>query len=190
MAADVRRRMIDATALLLARQGLQGTSFTDVLERSAAPRGSLYHHFPEGKQQLVLAAIGAAGERAVAVLDRLEGRSAVEVAQGFFALWRSVLTASEFGVGCAVLAVTIASDGDELLDAARDVFRQWAQRLAELLAGGGVPADRASSLAATLIAGSEGAVVLARSERSFASFDAVTTELSRLVELSAAGTSR
>ena len=57
------------------RARAEGTSFAEVLERSGAPRGSVYHHFPEGKDQLIGEALDAAG--AVAIdLARSEGRRA------------------------------------------------------------------------------------------------------------------
>ncbi len=176
MPNDVRQRMIDSTAILLAKRGLSGTSFSDVLAASGAPRGSLYHHFPGGKDQLVLAAVGVAGDRAMTVLDRLEGKPAVEVAEAFLGLWRSVLSVSDFGAGCAIAAVTVASDSSEMLESAGAVFRGWRGRLATLLEEGGVPKERTATLATTLIAASEGAVVLARAERSFEPFDLVAAE--------------
>jgi AcrR family transcriptional regulator len=171
--ADVKRRMIERTAILLARKGLQGTSFSEVLAASGAPRGSLYHHFPGGKNELVLAAVGLAGDRAIAALDGLQGRPATEVAVAFVALWRQVLALSDFGAGCAVVAVTVAADTPLLLDRAANVFRTWRSRLAELLAAGGVSGADAPALAATLIAACEGAVILARAEKSFEPFDLV-----------------
>lgn len=176
MAGDVRQRMIDSTVVLLAKHGLSGTSFSDVLAASGAPRGSLYHHFPGGKDQLVLAAVTAAGDRAMGVLDQLTGRPAGEVADAFLALWRSVLTASGLGAGCAVAAVTVASDSAAMLDRVGEVFRGWRIRLAALFVEGGVPQERATALATTLIAASEGAVVLARAERSLEPFDLVAAD--------------
>jgi TetR/AcrR family transcriptional repressor of lmrAB and yxaGH operons len=176
MAGDIKQKMIERTAILLAQKGLQGTSFTDILAASGAPRGSLYHHFPGGKDELVLAAVTAAGDRAMAVLDSLAGRPADEVAAAFAALWRLVLEKSNFSAGCAVVAVTVASTTPKLTDHAADVFRRWRHRLAELLTQGGVPASRAPALAATLIAAHEGAVILARAERSFVPFDEVAAE--------------
>ncbi len=186
MVRDVRRRMIDSAALLLAKQGLQATSFTEVLESSGAPRGSLYHHFPGGKQELVLASMSAAGARALAALDGLDGRTAVELAESYLARWRSLLEVASFGIGCAITAVTVAADSHEELDRAAEVFRAWAGRLGELLAAGGVPESRAPALATTLIAASEGAVVLARAAESFVPFDEVAVELVAMVG-SAAG---
>ena len=54
MANDTRIRMIEATALLLRQRGYHGTSLNDILNASGAPRGSLYFHFPGGKDQLVI----------------------------------------------------------------------------------------------------------------------------------------
>jgi TetR/AcrR family transcriptional regulator, lmrAB and yxaGH operons repressor len=188
MATDTRRRMIDSAAVLVARHGSRGTSFSEVLEASGAPRGSLYHHFPQGKEQLLHAAVAAAGERSLAQLADLDGLPAGEVASRFLGKWRFLLTATDFGVGCAVAAVTVDAESDALLDRAGEVFRAWRSRLAELLAAGGVGADRAASLAAMVIGTSEGGVLLARAERDIAVFDAVAAEAIAAVEAAAGGT--
>lgn len=163
--------MIAGAVRLLAQQGLQATSFSEVLALTGAPRGSIYHHFPGGKDQLVAAAVDAAGAHALAVLDPLAGSDPATVTETFLGLWRLLLERTDTTVGCAVLAVTVATRSDELLDQAGAVFRSWRSRLAELLAAGGL-AD-ADAFAATLIAASEGAVVLARASRSLEPFDAV-----------------
>jgi TetR/AcrR family transcriptional regulator, lmrAB and yxaGH operons repressor len=190
LAGNVRGQMIARTAGLLARKGLQGASLSEVLQASGAPRGSLYHHFPGGKDELVLAAVNAAGAYALAVLDSLEGRPAVEVAERFVALWRSVLAASDFSAGCAVAAVTVAANAPALLDKTADVFRQWRTRLGALLAAGGVDPKRAGALAATLISACEGAVILARAERSFEPFDLVAAEQLAAIRAAMTGAAR
>jgi TetR/AcrR family transcriptional repressor of lmrAB and yxaGH operons len=176
MTGPVKRRMIEQAALSLARKGLQRTSFSEVLEASGAPRGSLYHHFPGGKDELVLLALEAAGAFALAKLDQTKGRPAVEVARSFVEIWRVMLERTDFGAGCAIAAVTVAAGSGELLDTAARIFREWRARLAVLLAEGGVSADRASSLAAALIAACEGAVLLARADRNLEAFDQVAGE--------------
>src|SRR5579863_7657327 len=123
MAGDVRQKMIEKTVVLLAKKGLQGASFSQILDESGAPRGSLYHHFPGGKDELVLEAIGLAGDNAMAVLNRLEGRPATEIAQAFVGLWRLILTRSDFSAGCSVAAVTVAAETPELRNRAGQVFR-------------------------------------------------------------------
>jgi AcrR family transcriptional regulator len=177
MASEVKREMIARTAALLAKNGLQRTSFSEILAATGAPRGSLYHHFPGGKDELVLAAVGLAGDYALGALAKMAGRPAIEVAEGFISLWRAILQNSDFHAGCAVAAVTVAADSEVLTKQAGAIFRGWRTRLAELLQQGGLPGERAEPVAAMLIAGCEGAVLLARAGASFEPFDIVAVEL-------------
>jgi TetR/AcrR family transcriptional repressor of lmrAB and yxaGH operons len=177
MAGDVRDRMIDGAVRLLAQRGLQATSFADVLELTGAPRGSVYHHFPGGKDQLVSAAVDRAGARALQTLDGKQGASAEELTAVFLGLWRELLVRSQCGAGCAVLAVTVGTDSPELLQHARTVFRSWRGQLAELFEQSGLSAKQAAQFAATRVAASEGAVVLSRAEQSLEPFDLVAAQL-------------
>jgi TetR/AcrR family transcriptional repressor of lmrAB and yxaGH operons len=177
MARGVRERMVASAGALLARRGLQATSFSEVLEHSGAPRGSVYHHFPDGKNQMIGSALDTAGGRAIELLDQKAGAPAEEVARWFLHIWREVLIRGKFEAGCAVLAVAVAADSPELLDHTARVFRTWRRRLAELLEQGGLRARDAQRFAAVLVASSEGAVVLARAEQSLEPFDLVAEQL-------------
>ena len=177
MAGEVRARMVEGAAQLLARQGLQATSFSEVLELTGAPRGSVYHHFPEGKDQLIGAALDLTGARVLAALDRQAGARAEAITAFFIGLWRSVLNQAHFASGCAVLAVTVATDSPALLQHTAAVFRAWRGRLAELLTQGGLAPPLAAQFAATLVAACEGAVVLSRAEQSTEPFDLVAAQL-------------
>jgi TetR/AcrR family transcriptional regulator, lmrAB and yxaGH operons repressor len=189
MAKGVRERMVASAVNLLARRGLQATSFSEVLDHSGAPRGSVYHHFPEGKDQMIGSALDAAGGRAIELLNQKAGAPAEEVADWFLHIWREVLIRGKFEAGCAVLAVAVAAESPELLDQTARVFRTWRRRLAELLEQGGLQAADAARFAAALVASSEGAVVLARAEQSLEPFDLVAEQLIEQVRaLSGSGT--
>ena len=181
MDTSVRERMIESAIVLLAQSGYQATSFGAVLERSRTPRGSIYHHFPGGKDQLIAAAVERAGDRAVALMDSMAGASATEVVDGFVALWRAVLERSGFTAGCSVLAVTVSSESADLLDRSRTVFAAWAGSISALLRTAGLEQTRADSVATLLIAATEGAVVLCRAQQSLDPLDAVHQELRRAV---------
>ena len=88
----VRDRMVAGAVRLLAQRGLQATSFSSVVATTNAPRGSIYHHFPGGKEELVAAAIAATERHALGLLEQQRGASAVEVAQSFLGAWRALLT--------------------------------------------------------------------------------------------------
>jgi AcrR family transcriptional regulator len=166
--------MIEGAVRLLAVRGLQETSFSEVLQLTGAPRGSIYHHFPGGKDQLVGEAVDMAGQRAIALLESRSGASAVAITALFLALWRDVLTRSEFRAGCSVTAVTIATDSAPLLERTASVFGAWRASLSTLLHTGGMPEADAEGFAALLIAASEGAVVMTRSMQSLEPFEAVS----------------
>ena len=77
--SDARRNreaVVRAATEIFAEKGLQETSFSAVLDRTGAPRGSIYHHFPDGKDQLVALAVDRAGESALAVMEQTAGRPA------------------------------------------------------------------------------------------------------------------
>jgi len=177
MVRGTRERMVASAVDLLARRGLQATSFSEVLEDSGAPRGSVYHHFPGGKDQMIDSALDAAGSRAIELIERKAGAPAVDVAAWFLHIWREVLIRGKFEAGCAVLAVAVAADSPELLEHTARVFRTWRKRLAELLEQGGLSSVDASRFAAVLVASSEGAVVMARAEQSLEPFDLVAEQL-------------
>ncbi|HEY8491429.1 MAG TPA: helix-turn-helix domain-containing protein, partial [Dehalococcoidia bacterium] len=60
---DSRQRMIRAMSRLMQRQGFHATGLNQVLAESGAPKGSLYFHFPGGKEQLAAEAVQASGDR-------------------------------------------------------------------------------------------------------------------------------
>ena len=69
----VRSRMVEGAARLLATKGVEGTSFAGVLAATDSPRGSVYHHFPGGKPELLHAALGLASERGLAAMEATRG---------------------------------------------------------------------------------------------------------------------
>lgn len=180
--SDTRQKMVVGAVQLLAERGLQDTSFSQVLERTGAPRGSIYHHFPEGKEELMAAAVDLAGAHAMQLIDQTEGSSAGEITRGFIAMWRELLTRSSMDAGCSVLAVTVATDSADLLAHVAAVFRSWRRRLAELLRIGGLAEDASEQFAATLVAAMEGAVVLSRGEQTMEPFELVATQLTSQVD--------
>jgi len=182
MRSDVRERMIDASVALLATKGVEGASFADVLAAAGAPRGSVYHHFPGGKTELLHAALERASERGLAIMEASRGQAPVAVAGHFLDLWRTLLDRSSLSAGCAVLAVTVAADDDKLLDHAGGVFRTWTDRLNDLLVAGEMAPAAADELAVMLVAASEGAVAMSRAQRSREPFDRVSETLLRLAK--------
>jgi TetR/AcrR family transcriptional regulator, lmrAB and yxaGH operons repressor len=179
-----REKMVVSAALLMRKQGLEATSFSQVLEASGAPRGSIYHHFPGGKTQLMEEATRYGGEFiATALRNAFESgdpHAALDFSEAF---WHSVLEESDFKEGCPIVTATVdAERAPEVREAAGKVFVDWAHVVAEGLERHGVPPDRARSLGSFFFAAVEGAIVLARAQRSFEPLDRTFEELRRALD--------
>jgi AcrR family transcriptional regulator len=182
---NVRSNMVDGAVILLATQGVEGTSFKEVLGVASAPRGSVYHHFPGGKSELLHSALDRASGRALEAMEAIRGESALEVLERFLALWRGLLDYSHLRAGCAVVSVTVSGPEGDILEHVGAIFRSWTEQLAELFVVGGMAEDAAHTMATVTIAATEGAVVLSRAEQSRTPFDEVASTLSDLIRAQA-----
>ncbi len=175
--------MIVSAALLMRERGVEATSFSDVLERSGAPRGSIYHHFPGGKAQLVEEATRYAGDYTAAGLEAALEHGDVGAALDLLAaFWRQTLQDSDFAAGCPVVAATV--DGYRSAgarDAAAAAFAKWEDLLAGALRRAGATPPDARARATFVVAAFEGAVVLSRAQRSVQPLDRVARELRAVV---------
>ena len=177
-----RERMIRSAAVLFRERGVEGTSLSDVLEHSGAPRGSIYHHFPGGKAQLAEEATRYAGEFIAAGLAAaLASDEPVAAIRDFTAAWRGVLRDSDLDAGCPILAAALEGDRSPgARDAAAAAFERWQELIAEAFEDQGLSGERARSLATLAIAAIEGGVVLARAQRSIEPLEQVADELEAL----------
>jgi TetR/AcrR family transcriptional repressor of lmrAB and yxaGH operons len=171
--------MVAAAAESLRRNGLAGTSFTEVLADSGAARGAIYHHFPGGKTELVEDAVALTGARvteALAALPLVD--SEAEIIDAFLELVRPVVVESAAGAGCAVAAVVNESrPGDSLQVGSREVLDGWRATLAAHLRRAGASRQRADQVATLLLATLEGAHVLCRAAGDIEPFDRAAAAL-------------
>jgi len=183
MTSDSRASMVRSAASLIRSRGLSATSFSDVLAASGAPRGSIYHHFPRGKEQLAGDAIRWTSERVVAHQRACRATTAAGVLRCFIDMWRQVVLTSNGTEGCVVAGTAIDTVAGErgLIDVVRATFGSWVDLLTEQLEAVGVPTRRASRVAVATLAGMEGALILCRAEGSTGPLETVAAELLRLL---------
>ena len=172
--ADTRERMITSTALLVRERGARATSIDDVLAHSGAPRGSVYHHFPGGRDQLLREATDYAAGFVAAGIEGASG--SVELLDALIGSYREQLLATDFRAGCPVVAVAVEADSG-LRGPAASAFAHWSELIAAKCAGDGIESSRAEELASFVIAAFEGAIVLARARRDAEPLDVVHRRL-------------
>ena len=181
--SDVRTRMVQAAATLIGARGVSGTSFTDVIEASGAPRGSIYHYFAGGKRQLVAEAIEWTSEQVQAHQRGCDATTPSGVIEHFVDLWRQIVTSSGAHAGCplAALASDPYADEPQLAAAVERGFEAWTALLKDQLGSAGMSGSDALAIATTTVAAMEGALILCRARGNVAPLDAIATQLHQLV---------
>ncbi|MET8635104.1 TetR/AcrR family transcriptional regulator [Streptomyces sp. NPDC057746] len=185
-----RERMVFSAAQLIRRDGVTATGMREVAAHAGAPRGSLQHYFPGGKEQLVNEAVAWAGRYAAGRVARFLAALPEPAPSGLFAAmvrqWTDEYRTSGFEGGCPVAAATVdcAQSTDSTRGAAADAFARWTRPVAEALTAMAVPADRAEPLATLMISALEGALLIARTERDERALTTVARELGPLLDAS------
>jgi TetR/AcrR family transcriptional regulator, lmrAB and yxaGH operons repressor len=182
---ETRERVLRTAGELFQRQGYHGTGLNQVLAESGAPKGSLYFHFPDGKEQLASESVALSGravgeDLAAAVLAAPDGRAGLAALGEHFA--RS-LTESGFSKGCPVATVALetAAESETIRSACDGTYTEWQQGIAAALRGWGVPDERAVPLAALVLSSLQGAIMLARVRKDVSVIHEVTRQLGDLV---------
>ena len=161
-----KSKIVEEASRLFRTQGFSATGLKQIIEESGTPRGSLYYHFPGGKEELAREVVEQHTEEVVAQMRRAfkETSSAME---GLARLLDEFATQADLGEcesGCPVMAISVeaASVSPELRDAARQAFERWRSLLTAHLVVEGFPDKEASALARSLVSMLEGAQILAR----------------------------
>jgi TetR/AcrR family transcriptional regulator, lmrAB and yxaGH operons repressor len=190
--SDARQKMVKAARRLIRERGYHATALSDVLELSAAPRGSVYFHFPGGKAQLAVEAAKAFAREQADLIERAAQRSnsAVELISAYVTQTRENLIKSNYTEGCTIAPLVLEgeSESDQLANAGSAAFSVIIEGLAFQFAFFGMDRTSARELAEVVVSGVEGALVTARAFRSPAPFDSVLAALvNYATQLGAAG---
>jgi TetR/AcrR family transcriptional repressor of lmrAB and yxaGH operons len=161
--------MLHTAAGLFQRQGYAGTGLKQLLDESGAPKGSLYFHFPEGKEQLAAESVALAGaelgSRMAEALAAAPG--AGEGVMALAGLLARDLQDSGYRDGCPVATVALdaASDSEPIRGACAGTYEAWQSGLAAFLTGHGVDGREAEGLAGLVLSALQGGLLLARVRR-------------------------
>jgi AcrR family transcriptional regulator len=175
-----RERMLNSTVALMQQRGANAVTVDAVLAHSGAPRGSVYHHFPGGRDEMVLAALNRAADIISARLqEAVAAGDTADAVDAFITFWKASLRHSDFTAGCPVMAVAVDGRSD-IRDAGgtiRAIFGGWLAELEKSLRTEGRTRAQARRLATITVAAIEGALILARTAGSVRPLDDVAAEL-------------
>ncbi len=160
-----RAALVEKAATLFRRQGYAATGINQILDETGVKAGSLYHHFPQGKQQLAAAVVDSAGAGIEQLLRRClaTGRPVADIVDR----WIDLLVAGLAGDqrdGCPIepIATESVNASPEVRAASARAFKGWCTAIEERLGSEGWPGDDAKTAALAVISLIEGALILSR----------------------------
>ncbi|MGW4515512.1 TetR/AcrR family transcriptional regulator [Streptomyces sp. NPDC004393] len=184
--SSAKQQMITAARRLFRERGYLGTSVADVLAESGAPRGSVYFHFPGGKEELAAEVAIAHIADLVALINRLTDReeSPSALLAGFVAHFRDEIAASDYREGCPVapIVLEVAGSAPRLAAVIRRGFQDLITTMAARLVDKGLQPESGQELAALAVSGMEGALVVSRALQDPEPFEALAARLTEAAE--------
>jgi AcrR family transcriptional regulator len=182
---STRDRILETTAELFRRHGYTGTGLKQIVANANAPFGSIYHHFPGGKEQLGAEVIRSAGlmyqEIVMAILD--SEPDIVKSVRGAFLAAAEVLKATDYADACPIetVALEVSSSNETLRIACAEVFEGWIEAGLARHERVGISKETARALTVLFISALEGAFVLCRAKRDTEALEVAAEYVSRSV---------
>jgi TetR/AcrR family transcriptional repressor of lmrAB and yxaGH operons len=182
---STRDQIIETTCNLLELQGYHATGLNQIIKESRSPKGSLYYHFPGGKEELAVEAVRRVG---AIVLERIQQNLAqieepAESIRSFIMNIALNVERSGFRAGGPIttIALETASTSDALREECQRIYAAWQAAFAQKLRTGGIAQERTADMAVLIIASIEGGVILCRTNRSRVPLERVAQEISAWV---------
>jgi TetR/AcrR family transcriptional repressor of lmrAB and yxaGH operons len=169
-AAQHKDNLVRTAMRLFRQQGYASTGLLQILSESGAPKGSLYHYFPDGKEALGRAAVELAGDLIAEMLAGLAARHKTPRAfvKAYCETMAGWMEESEFRSGCPIATTMLetAPHSPALTAAGNKAIDRWIEIAASVFTRAGEPPREAKTKAQLLIATMEGALLLARMRQS------------------------
>lgn len=174
-----KQRIVAAAADLIHRHGFNATGMNQIIKNSGAPKGSLYFHFPEGKEQIIEAALRASGEQVSLLLQQAfgQGENLQQALDQCISYFKSELITTGFSKGCPVATVALetAGDIDRMQTVCEEIYGSWLSILKQGL--GDAKAEQAEIILMLI----EGALVLSKANKSVEPLEKCSAHLAAIL---------
>ncbi len=176
-----RDALVEAAAELFCRQGFAATGTKAILEKSGAPRGSLYHYFPEGKEAIGAAAVEAAGKTLTNAIKKLgdELPCAADFVIEYATMLAEWMERSDYTNGNPISTIVLETvpQSAMITPVAHRTHEIWVEHVCEMLAKENWPEDRRRATSQLILSAFEGALVAARASHSSEPLHSIASEM-------------
>ena len=170
-----RNGILKAAARLFRRNGYAATGLNEILAASGAPKGSLYHYFPGGKDDLGASTVYMAGEMVSNTLRELAETASTpeEFVENYCDRLAHWISLSKFRDGCPISTILLEKSGtnEAIRKAGQESFSNWKSVFEEVLLRCNMDRKQAREKSTLLVSAIQGAILLSRVEQSVTPFD-------------------
>ena len=183
--SEVRERILETTASLMQKQGYCATGLNQIIKESGAPKGSLYHYFPGGKEELAVEAIQTSARQLAGTLQQSIGEMG-SVAKGiphFIREYAIYFEESGYEKGCPISTVTLetANTSEALQEASRNLYHSWCQVIIDHLVDEAWQEDEAHEMAIFMMSSFSGALVMSRAAQRIEPLEVIAKQFERIL---------
>jgi len=180
-----REKLVGVAATLFHEKGYHAVGLNEICAVGELPKGSLYYHFPKGKEQIAVAVIDAAKHQVASDLGEAtsSAKSVDQFIDILLARFAQNLAQSDFNKGCPITTINLemAGSSEPIRAACASAFAHWIDLCAAALMQTGIANEKAHDLAELIYASVEGAMILARAQRDVALILRAAPHLKKLV---------
>lgn len=163
--ADARTLLLEAALLLFRRHGYHGVGVNEILAFSGISKGSLYHHFPDGKQELAVAVVQYLGGRVSSMIDAERSPTTAQLVRRVGASTARWMQSTGDDTRALMASfVTAGAELQALREAVSTAYGAVAQRLQVRLQADGFPKAAARDRAQLVLALFEGGGLLSQAQ--------------------------
>jgi TetR/AcrR family transcriptional regulator, lmrAB and yxaGH operons repressor len=181
---DTRARILAAALRLFRKRGYHGTGLNDILEMAQAPKGSLYHHFPGGKEEIGVAVVGEITRGILSLFSESRARSAAGVVTQAGEQIAQTIERTNHEI-CTLFTAFLAerNDSPDLGEAVASAYAQMTVALQIRLQADGVATRIAKERASAVVMLLEGGAMIAQAQQSVAPFRLAIKQAATLCEV-------
>lgn len=176
--------LIKTASKLFQEQGFSATGLNQIVKESNTAKGSLYFYFPNGKNELAVAAIADASESTENFMAEIlkSNEPLLTRMHNLVDAFGTALETSEFHQGCPICTITLeaASTNEPIRIASQEAYMSWTHLLELHLCANNI-AD-AKDVASSLISLIEGGLILARASKDTAVLESIKKTVTLLLK--------
>jgi TetR/AcrR family transcriptional repressor of lmrAB and yxaGH operons len=162
--------LIETASQLFRLRGYEGVGLNDIIEASKIPKGSLYHYFPKGKEELAIEAIQHTKDMVLTEIRNLfqSNEDPVEVFSTHINLLSEIVEDPDKMIGYPIgtVAAEKHSSSEPIRLVCEAAFEEWQDEYRKKLLETGYGVEQSRELGVTITALIEGGILLSLTKKS------------------------